>query len=320
MSSELSWWIGFNLFVLLMLALDLGVFHKHSHVVKMKEALTWSGVWIGLALIFNLGIYLGWLGPYTAAERPQMALEFLTAYLLEKSLSIDNVFVIALLFGYFAVPEKYQHRVLFWGVLGALVMRAILIFAGISLLERFHWIIYVFGAILIVSGVKMLLHQDKAVDPSKNPILRLVKRIIPVSDHYHGQAFFIRENGVRLATPLFVVLILIEWTDLVFAVDSIPAVLAVSKHPFIVYTSNVFAILGLRSLYFALAGLLPLFRFLNYGLAAILIFVGGKMLLLEFYKVPTALSLGVVGSILLVSVLASLLLPAQAKPTPSPVS
>ncbi len=317
MSAQLSWWIGFNAFVLIMLALDLGVFHKNSHVVKMREALTWSGVWIALALIFNLGIYLGWFGPYTAAERPQMALEFLTAYLLEKSLSIDNVFVIALLFSYFAVPEKYQHRVLFWGVLGALVMRAILIFAGISLLERFHWIIYVFGAILIVSGIKMIFHKEKESDPSKNPVLRLTKKLIPVTDTYHGQKFLIRENGKIIATPLFVVLVLIEWTDLVFAVDSIPAVLAVSKNPFIVYTSNVFAILGLRSLYFALSAILPLFRFLNYGLAAILIFVGGKMLVIDFFKMPTAISLGIVGFILLVSVVASLAIP---KPTEAAAS
>jgi len=299
MNEQLYIWIGFNLFVLLMLALDLGVFHRKAHEVSMKEALIWSGVWIGLALIFNLILYF-WRGP-------EVGLQFLTGYLIEKSLSIDNIFVFVLLFSYFSVPSKYQHKVLFWGIIGALIMRAIFIAAGTALLEKFHWIIYIFGAFLVFTGIRMAMNQGTKVDPDKNPVVKLFKKLFPVTNEYHGSKFWIREAGKWIATPLFVVLILVEVTDLIFAVDSIPAILAITKDPFIVYTSNVFAILGLRSLYFALAGLMHLFRYLHYGLAAILVFVGGKMLLTDVYKIPVGISLSVIVLILAASVIPSLI-------------
>lgn len=299
MNEQLYIWIGFNLFVLLMLALDLGVFHRKAHEVSMKEALIWSGVWIGLALIFNLILYF-WRGP-------EVGLQFLTGYLIEKSLSIDNIFVFVLLFSYFSVPSKYQHKVLFWGIIGALIMRAIFIAAGTALLEKFHWIIYIFGAFLVFTGIRMAMNQGTKVDPDKNPVVKLFKKLFPVTNEYHGSKFWIREAGKWVATPLFVVLILVEVTDLIFAVDSIPAILAITKDPFIVYTSNVFAILGLRSLYFALAGLMHLFRYLHYGLAAILVFVGGKMLLTDVYKIPVGISLSVIVLILAASVIPSLI-------------
>lgn len=306
MSPELTWWVLFNVFVLAMLALDLGVFHRKAHVVGVREALTWSAVWISLALLFNLGLWMGWVGPYTEAMRDRAALEFLTGYLIEKSLSVDNVFVFALLFGYFHISPKYQHRVLFYGILGALVMRAILIFAGVALLERFHWLVYVFGALLIVSGIKMWLAHGQQLDPEKNPVLKLIRRVLPVTPEHHGERFFVREAGRWAVTPLFVVLLFVEWSDLIFAVDSIPAILAVTQDPFIVYTSNVMAILGLRSLYFALAGIMERFHLLHFGLSAILVFVGAKMLLVDVYKVPILVSLGIVAGLLLVSVVASL--------------
>jgi tellurite resistance protein TerC len=298
-TASLPLWIGFNLFVLAMLALDLGVFHRKAHEVSLREAAAWSGVWIALALLFNAGVW-HFLGP-------QKGVEFLTGYLIEKSLSIDNIFVFAILFSYFAIPALYQHRVLFWGILGALVMRAAFIAAGSALLARFHWIIYVFGAFLIVTGLKMALAPDRGLEPGKNPLLRLVRRLVPVADRHHGQKFFVRENGTLLATPLFLVLVLVETTDLIFAVDSIPAIFAVTSDPFIVYTSNVFAILGLRSLYFLLAGVMHRFRYLKLGLAAILVFVGAKMALVDFYKMPPAVSLGVVVAILALAAAASLL-------------
>nr|WP_218280327.1 TerC/Alx family metal homeostasis membrane protein [Verrucomicrobium spinosum] len=248
------WWFIFSVFVLGMLALDLGVFHRKAHVVKVREALTWTAIWVALALLFSLGIAMGYVGAYPEGLQQQASLEFLSGYVLEKSLSVDNVFVFALLFAYFKVPQLYQHRVLFWGILGALVMRAVFIFAGVALIERFHWILYIFGVILIVSGVKMWMSKDVEIDPATNPVLRLTRRLLPVSETMHGQDFFVRQGGKLMVTPLFVVLIFVEWSDLVFAVDSIPAVLAVSRDPFIVFTSNVFAILGLRSLYFALSG------------------------------------------------------------------
>lgn len=304
-----TWWIAFNIFVLFMLALDLGVFHRKAHVVSVREAMKWTLIWVSLALVFNLGIYLGWIGNYTPAETGPKALEFLTGYLLEKSLSVDNIFVIALLFGYFKVPPQYQHRVLFWGILGALIMRAILIFAGIALIENFHWIIYVFGLILVVSGVKMWFTSDEDIDPSENRMLKFIRKVFPVSRHLDGQKFTTFVDGKKVFTPLFVVLLFIEWTDVIFAVDSIPAILAVTHDPFIVYTSNVMAILGLRSLYFALAGIMDRFHLLHYGLSAILVFVGIKMIIVDFYKFPTLLSLGVIAGILLVSLVASFLIP-----------
>jgi len=284
-----------------MLALDLGVFHRKSHEVTIKEALVWSGVWVVLALLFNLGVY------YWRGYGP--ALEFLTGYLIEKSLSVDNIFVFMLIFSYFNVPPRYQHRVLFWGVLGALVMRALLIIVGISLIQRFHWIIYLFGAFLILTGVKMVLNKDKEIRPERNPALRLFRRFVPVTDDYRGGKFFVKQEGRYFATPMLIVLLIVETTDIIFAVDSIPAILAITLDPFIIYSSNVFAILGLRALYFALAGVMKLFHHLHYGLSAILVFVGGKMLLADFYKIPVGLALGVIAGILIISVLASLAFP-----------
>ena len=297
MGESIFVWVFFNLFVLAMLGLDLGVFHRKTHEVRMKEALAWSAVWILLALIFNSWIW--------AARGPQAGLEFLTGYLIEKSLSVDNVFVFLLIFTYFRVPAAYQHKVLFWGILGALIMRAAFIFAGVALLERFHWMIYLFGIVLIASGIKMAMEKDKEIHPERNPVLRLFRRFVPVTRDFEGDRFMVR----RHATPLLVTLLLVETTDIIFAVDSIPAILAVTRDPFIVYTSNVFAILGLRALYFALAGIMRLFHHLHYGLSAILVFVGLKMMLVSLVKIPTALSLAVVAAILALSVAASLLWP-----------
>ena len=293
-------WVAFVGFVLGMLALDLGVFHRDAHEVKFKEAAIWSVVWIGLALAFNVGLYF-WQGS-------QFALEFLTGYVIEKSLSVDNIFVFVLIFSYFQVPAKYQHRVLFWGVLGALIMRAVMIFAGAALLERFHWIIYVFGAFLVYTGIKMATQGERKLDPDNSPLVKLVKKIFPFSKDYHGDKFFFRDNmGKLIATPLFLVLILVEATDLVFAVDSIPAIFAVTTNTFIVFTSNVFAILGLRSLYFVLAGVVDKFYYLKYGLAVVLTFVGIKMLLIAVgIKIPVLVSLGFIAFVLTVAVILSL--------------
>jgi tellurite resistance protein TerC len=295
-------WIGFNAFVLLMLALDLGVFHRKAHVVTFKESIAWTVAWVTLALIFNLGIshYMG----------SQKGLEFFTGYVIEKSLSVDNVFVFALLFSYFAVPPIYQHKVLFWGILGALVMRAIMIFLGAALIAKFAWIIYVFGAFLILTGIKMIVKREEEIHPERNPLVRWFKKFMPVTSDYRGDRFFVKENGVRMATPLFVVLLLVEFSDVIFAVDSIPAIFAVTKDPFIVYTSNVFAILGLRSLYFALAGVLDKFHYLKIGLGFVLSFVGVKMLLAHSaWKIDTHISLAVIVLILTASVVASLMWP-----------
>jgi tellurite resistance protein TerC len=283
METPLLFWILFNAFVLVMLSLDLGVFHRNSHEVSTKEALTWTIVWITLALVFN-GILYFWKGE-------QKALEFLTGYLIEKALSVDNIFVFIMIFSYFQIPTKYQHKVLFWGILGALVMRVIFIFAGVALIEKFHFTIYLFGAILIYTGYKMFNHHQAKIDPEKNPVIRFFRKIMPVTPQLHQDKFFVRTNGERFATPLFLVLILIETTDIIFAVDSIPAILAITQDQFIVYTSNVFAILGLRSLYFALAGIVHRFWLLTYGLAIVLVFVGMKMLLIDVYKIPIAWSL-----------------------------
>jgi len=304
-------WVFFNVFVLGMLALDLGVFHKKSHTVKLKEALTWSAVWIALALIFNVGVY-HWMGR-------QKALEFLTGYIIEKSLSVDNLFVFLLLFAYFRVAGNLQHTVLFWGILGALVMRAIFIAAGVALITRFDWIIWVFGGVLVYSGIKMALAKEPEIHPERNVVLRLFRKCMPVTDHYEGQKFFTIHNGRRAATPLLVVLIIVETTDLIFAVDSIPAVLAISHDPFIVYTSNVFAILGLRALFFALAGVMGIFHFLHYGLSLILVFVGTKMILTAWHiKIPIGIALGVVAGILVLSVVASLIWPQKKTDIPLP--
>lgn len=285
MEITIWFWVGFNAFVLAMLALDLGVFHRNAHVVSFREAGIWSAVWVGLALAFNLWLYLTW-----GAEP---ALQFLTGYVIEKSLSVDNIFVFVMLFTYFAVPAQYQHRVLFWGILGALVMRGVFIAAGAYVLQQFHWVIYLFGGILILTGIKMA-RRVELYDPSSNPVLKLARRLLPLTDRYHGARFWTRENGKRVATPLFLVLLLVEITDLVFAVDSIPAIFAVTDEPFLVYTANVFAILGLRSMYFLLAGMVHRFTHLKYGLAAVLVFVGVKMMLVDVYKVPTSASLLIV--------------------------
>jgi tellurite resistance protein TerC len=301
MNESIGIWIGFNLFVLAMLALDLGVFHRKRHAVSFREAMTWTIVWIGLALLFNLGIL--------ATRGAGPALEFLTGYLIEKSLSVDNLFVFLLVFGYFRVAPEQQHRVLFWGILGALVFRAIFIASGIALIERFHWTIYVFGGILVVSGVKMALSRGAESNPEQNPMIRLVRRLVPVSDDDDGGRFVVRRGGRRLATPLLLALIVVELSDIVFAVDSIPAILAITRDPFLVYTSNVFAILGLRSLYFALAGFVQKFYLLHYGLAAVLVFVGAKMLLTDVVEIPITVSLGAVASIVILSIVASILRP-----------
>ncbi len=303
-------WIGFSVFVLAMLALDLGVFHRKSHTVGMKEALTWSGLWVALALIFNAGVWYRFGGT--------KGLEFLTGYVVELSLSVDNLFVFLLIFAYFKVPAQYQHKVLFWGILGALIMRAFFIGAGIALIQKFHWIIYVFGGILVISGLKMAFEKDKEVHPEKNPVLRLFRRFMPVTTEYQAGRFFVKSAGRWFATPLFIVLLMLETTDLVFAVDSVPAVLAITQDPFIVYTSNVFAILGLRSMFFALAGVMKLFAYLHYGLAAVLVFVGVKMLLSSFYKIPTLASLLIIVGLLTTAVVASLLRAKNATPPALP--
>lgn len=282
-------WIGFSSFVLLMLALDLGVFHRQAHLVSMREAAIWSSVWVLLALAFNAGIWI-WFGQ-------QPALEFFTGYVVEKSLSIDNLFVFLLIFGYFAVPAAYQHRVLFWGIIGALAMRAVFIAAGTVLLERFHWMIYLFGGLLVVTGVRMLW-SGREMDPESNPAVRLFRRLVPVTPGYRGKSFFVRENGKWLATPLLVVLVSVEASDLLFAVDSIPAIFAITRDPFLVFTSNIFALLGLRSLYFLLAGIMARFAYLKYGLGILLVFVGAKMLLADTYKVPITVSISAIAVLL----------------------
>ena len=294
-------WIGFIGFVLLMLGLDLGVFNRKSHEIKIKEALTWSAVWISLALVFNYGIYV-----FMGKEK---AVEFLTGYVIEKSLSIDNLFVFIMLFTYFKVETKYQHKVLFWGILGALILRAIFIFAGVALINKFHWIIYVFGALLIFTGIKMIFQKEEQLEPEKNPLVRLFKKFFPVTEKEHGDKFFVKLEGKTFATPLFIVLLMVEFTDLIFAVDSIPAILAITNDTFIIFTSNVFAILGLRSLYFALAGITKYFYYLKYGLSAILVFVGIKMTIVDWYKIPIVYSLYVIAGILTLSVLISLAFP-----------
>ncbi len=291
-------WAGFTGFVVLMLALDLGVFHRKAHVVGFREALSWSAVWVALALLFGAGVWWKF--------GPDRGLEYLTGYLIEKSLSVDNIFVFVVIFASLGIPAIHQHRVLFWGILSALVLRAGMIFAGTALLERFHWLIYVFGAFLVLTGVKLFLARGQADRPEDSLAMRIVRRILPCTDRPDGDRFFTRVDGRRVATPLFLALVLVEVTDVIFAVDSIPAIFAVTTDPFIVFTSNIFAILGLRSLYFLLAGLAGKFRYLKAGLAVVLVYVGLKMGLVDFVKVPAPLSLGIVMGILGVAVGASL--------------
>jgi len=303
----LLFWILFNLFALAMLVLDLRVFHRRGHVVHLREALGWGAMWIALAGVFAALVYF-WQGHQTA-------LEFVTGYVVELSLSVDNLFIFLVIFRYFAVPDEQQYRVLFWGILGALIMRGIFIGAGVGLIHRFHWIFYVFGILLVYSGVRVCVVGEHKIDPSKNPVVNMLQRFIPVSANYHEGKFFVRgaEDGRLQATPLLLVLLVIETTDVLFAVDSIPAVLGITLNAFIVYTSNVFAILGLRSMYFAVAGLMKIFRFLHYGLALVLILVGLKMLIDDYYPIPIAITLGVVAGVVAVSVVASVLIPARAE-------
>lgn len=299
MENSQLYWIGFNVFVLIMLALDLGIFNRKIHEVSVKEALIWSAVWIGMALLFNVFVYFN-LGK-------EKALEFLTGYLLEKSLSVDNIFVFVIVFSMFGIPAMYQHKILFWGIFGAIVMRIILIFSGIALITKFHWLVYVFGGFLVITGIKMVFGKEKKSDPSKNIVVRMFRKLFPVKDEIEDGKFFVKENGRTQATRLFLTLIVIEVTDLVFAVDSIPAILAITNDAFIVYTSNLFAILGLRSLYFALAGIIHRFKYLKHGLSVVLVFVGIKMIVSEFYKIPVVISLLVIVTVLTVSIVMSLL-------------
>jgi tellurite resistance protein TerC len=300
-------WAGFIAFVLAMLALDLGVFHRKAHTVSVREGIVWTAIWISLALLFNLGVYF-WFG----SDR---ALEFLSGYVIEKALSVDNIFVFIVVFSTFAVPPQLQHRVLFWGILGALVMRAIFIVAGAALLQRFHWVGYLFGAFLVITGVRLLMQRNEEVHPERNPLFRLFRRLVPSVPDYRGGRFTVVEAGRRYATPLLLVLAAIEATDIVFAVDSIPAIFAVTTDPFIVFTSNIFAILGLRSLYFALAGIMDKFPYLKVGLSLVLVFVGGKMLVAGIYKVPIPVSLAVIASLLGGAIVAGLIRPPR-KPAP----
>jgi tellurite resistance protein TerC len=300
--NQLLFWVLFNVFVLAMLALDLGVFHRSGHPVKLREAAIWSGAWIALTAAFAVLVFF-WHG-----RTP--ALEFVTGYVIELSLSVDNLFIFLLIFRFFKVSPEHQHRVLFWGVLGALVMRAVFILVGVGLMQRFHWVIYVFGALLVFSGVKLFLQKESEIHPENNPVLKLLRRLVPVTKDYEGGKFFVRRVGL-CATPLLVVLVVVETTDLIFAVDSIPAIFAITLNAFIVYTSNVFAILGLRSMYFALAGAMEMFRYLHYGLSVVLTFIGVKMLISHYYEISTVYALASVGSILLISVMASVVHPAK---------
>jgi tellurite resistance protein TerC len=301
-------WIGFTVFVLAMLALDLGVFHRRTHEVRIREALVWTVIWISLALLFNAGVYF-WFG----SDR---ALEFLTGYVIEKTLSVDNLFVFLVLFSSFAVPAALQHRVLLWGIVGALVMRAILIVIGTALLHTFHWVAYIFGALLVLTSIKLLVQRGAEVQPERNPLFRLFRRVLPSVSNYRGSQFFVVESGRRYATPLLLVLVAIEVTDIVFALDSIPAIFAITSDPFIVYTSNVFAMLGLRALYFALGDMLGRFHYLKVGLALVLAFAGTKMLLADIYEIPILVSLGVVAALLGGAVVASLLWARKAPSAP----
>ncbi len=298
-------WIAFNAFILVMLVIDLGVFHRKSHEVGVKEALTWTCVWIALAFSFNVFVY------YHFGER--QAFEFLTGYIIEKSLSVDNIFVMVLIFSYFKVPSQFQHKVLFWGILGALAMRVIFILSGVELIHRFHWLIYIFGAFLVITGVRLITSEDIQIDPDKNPVVRIARKLFRITPNFEQDRFFVKKNDGWWATPLFLVVLVVEFTDLIFAVDSIPAILAITDDSFIVYTSNVFAILGLRSLYFALSGIEKYFVYLKYGLAVILVFVGVKMCISDLYKVPIEISLSFIVMTLSVAVLASMVLQMQDK-------
>ena len=302
MENSPLFWAGFVAFILALLLLDLLVLNRKAHVMRMREALGWCAFWVALALTFNYLVY--------RSMGHQAALEFLTGYLIEQSLSVDNLFVFLLIFSYFQVPQQYQHKILFWGIIGALVLRALFILAGAALLAKFHFLLYVLGAFLMYTGFKMASSAgNPEVDPAANPIVKFLSRHLPITSHFEGDKFFVRKNKVLFATPLLVVLVMVETTDVVFAADSIPAILAVSRDTFVIFTSNMFALLGLRAMYFALAGLMRMFHYLHYGLSVILIFIGGKLMISEFYVIPMGISLGIVGSVLLLSAVLSLLLP-----------
>jgi tellurite resistance protein TerC len=295
--ASIWFWVGFTAFLLGMLALDLGVFHRRAHEISIREAAIWTVVWVTISLLFNGAVYL------YAGSTP--ALEFLTGYLIEKSLSVDNIFVMATIFSYFSVPSKYQHRVLFWGILGALALRGLFIGMGAYVLEHWHWVMYVFGALLVITAINMALREEKPFDGERSRIARMARRIMPFTAHYDGQKFWTVENGRRVATPLMLVLVMVEFTDVIFAIDSIPAIFAITDDPFLVFTSNAFAILGLRSMYFLLAGIVHRFHYLRLGLSAVLMFVGVKMLLKDVYVIPTVWSLLAIATILTVSIVAS---------------
>lgn len=302
MDHSLLLWGLFNVFIIAMLIVDLVIFNREAHKITIKESLIWTGIWIALSCVFGLGVYWFMDGP--------TALEYFTGYLIEKSLSVDNIFVFLLVFSYFSVPDKLQHKVLFWGIFGALVFRAVFIFAGVALLQQFHWIIYIFGAFLVYTGFKLAFQRDQEVHPENNPLIKLVRKIMPVTDDFRGDHFFIKQAGKWVATPMFIVLIVIETTDIVFALDSIPAILAITQDPFIVYSSNAFAILGLRALYFALSASMQKFPYLHYGLSAVLCFVGVKMLISNWYHIPTLWALGFILVTLTASVVLSVMYPA----------
>jgi len=306
MSGDAWMWLGFNVAVIALLFLDLKVFHRKSHVISVKESLLWTGFWIGLSLLFNLGIYF-W-------EDHETALKFFTAYAVEKSLSVDNLFVFLLIFSYFGVPPEYRHKVLFWGIVGAILMRLAFILVGVTLIEHFTWALYLLGGLLVLAAIRLAVRKDTPVHPERNPVLRVFRRLVPVTEDYEGDKFFVKRAGRFLATPLLVVVVVIETTDIVFALDSVPAVLGITTHTFIAYSSNVCAILGLRALYFALAGIIGMFRYLHYGLVAILLFIGVKLMVSEAYEMPVGVALGVGGGILIVSIVASLLRPRRAEP------
>ena len=299
MSGDTWMWIGFNVVIVVLLFLDLKVFHRRSHVISVKESLLWTAFWIGLSLLVNRGMYF-W-------KDSETALQFLTSYVVEKSLSVDNLFVFFMIFTYFAVPSLYQHKVLFWGILGAIVMRLAFILAGVTLIEHFTWALYVLGALLIFAAIRLALQKDAQVDPEKNPVVRLFRRFVPVTEGYEGDRFFIRRAGRWIATPLLVVVVVVESTDIVFAIDSVPAVLGITTDTFIAYSSNVCAILGMRALYFALAGIIGMFRYLMYGLFAVLLFIGVKLMIGNFYEIPVGVALAVVGGVFVLSIVASLL-------------
>lgn len=320
-------WAGFISLVLAFLALDLGVFHRHAHEVRMREALVWTAIWITSSLLFCGGLYLWWdqIQPQSSYTNSQAAMAFLAGYLVEWSLSVDNIFVFLVVFTYFHVPGMYQHRVLFWGILGALFFRSIFIALGAVALSTFVWTMIIFGLLLIATGIKMLLAHGKTVDPAQNPVVRWFRRIMPTTDEYHGQHFFVRKDRVLLATPLFVALLVVEFSDIMFAVDSVPAIFAITQNPFIVFTSNVFAIMGLRALFFAVSGLMQLFRFLHYGLAAILMFVGAKMLygyaqkeiVPDWPHFPVGWSLGIIVGVLAATMVVSLIVPERVSHEPA---